>query len=104
MTIDDLIAKAMSKGSDAEYRAWVQKQPSCVSGKFSEYVNGEGRCLAAHVRRSRDSGTAFKAEYSCVPLTREEHDLQHQKGETALKPKEWFDLKRLQYLRRWVAS
>jgi hypothetical protein len=28
----------------------------------------------------------------------------HQKGETALKPKEWFDLKRVQYLQRWIAS
>src|SRR5262245_14745507 len=53
------------------------------------FVNGEGRCVAAHVRRASDSGTAYKAAYSCVPLTDAEHRLQHQKGESALKPPEW---------------
>jgi hypothetical protein len=45
------------KKLDAGYRSWIQKQQSCVSGEFGEWVEGEGRCLAAHVRRSGSSGT-----------------------------------------------
>jgi hypothetical protein len=66
---------------DKVYREWIQRRPSCISGRFSEYVNGEGRCVAAHVRRAKNSGTAFKAGFSCVPLTQEEHLTQHQRGE-----------------------
>jgi hypothetical protein len=33
-------------------------------------------------------------------LTRHEHRIQHRKGEEALKPEEWFGLKRIRYLRR----
>ena len=69
--------------SDADFRKWIQKQPSCLSGGFSEYVDGDGRCLAAHVRRAGKSGTAYKEEYACIPLFRAEHDLQHQQGELA---------------------
>lgn len=105
MTLDDLIAQARLKGTDKQFREWVQRQPSCLSGRFSEYLeDGTGRCIAAHVRRARDSGTAFKAEYSCVPLTHAEHLLQHQHGESALMPKEWWDRKRLEYLQHWIMS
>lgn len=69
--------------SDSEFREWIRNQPSALTGKYSEYVHGEGRCLACHVRRAGKSGTGYKAEYSCVPLTREEHDVQHRKGEVA---------------------
>jgi hypothetical protein len=31
----------------------------------------------------------------------EEHDVQHQRGETALKPREWFEEKRIEYVHRW---
>lgn len=106
---------------DREFRAWVQRQPSCLSGIFKEYVNGEGRSIAAHVRRAGKSGTGYKAPFSCVPLTREEHDYQHQHGEyaalhvfwqprsTSLIPplydvdaaKRWFDAESLRYFKLW---
>lgn len=90
-------------GTDDEYRAWVQMQPSCYSGKFSEYIHGEGRCIAAHVRRAKDSGTSYKAEYSCVPLTDEEHTRsQHQHGESSLGGKEFFDKKLANYKNEWA--
>jgi hypothetical protein len=62
---------------------------------------------------------AFKAPYACVPLTREEHDLQHLKGElqalltfgdqhgihaTREFAREWFDTQRIEYLERWIKS
>lgn len=97
------LATLKKAGSDRQYRAWIQQQPSCISGAFSEYVHGDGRSIAAHVRRAGQSGTGYKAEYSCVPLTDREHRLyEHQKGSSSLgKNKEWFDNKRLEYLERW---
>jgi hypothetical protein len=70
--------------TDAEYRAWIQTLPSCLSGQFSEYLDdGRKLCIAAHVRRAGESGTAYKAPYSCVPMTQTEHLYQHQHGELA---------------------
>lgn len=89
-------------GTDDKFRAWVQRQPSAYSGDFSEFVDGEGRCIAAHVRRAGESGTSYKAEYACIPLTNAEHQLQHQKGESALGGKEWCDKMRLKYVEQWA--
>ena len=84
------------------YTAWIQKQRSCISGQFSEWVNGEGRSIACHVERvSRGSGKGIKAKKSLVPMTHAEHALQHQKGETALRPREWFENKADEYFARW---
>jgi hypothetical protein len=69
------------KPNDDAFRAWIQTLPSCLSGCFSETVNGEGRNLACHVRRAGESGTGYKALFSCVPMTDEEHRYQHQYGE-----------------------
>lgn len=88
-------------GTDDAYRAWVQKQPSAFSGGFSEYVDGEGRCIAAHVRRAGESGTGYKAPYACVPITNDEHQRQHKEGESALGGKEWFDKMRAKYVAEW---
>ena len=89
------------------------------SGTFLvAYVDGVGRCEAAHVRRAGRSGTGYQAEYSRVPLTRSEHAVQHQRGkfdclstfattfqpQTNLDAKAWFDRKRIESLRRWIAS
>lgn len=104
-------------GTDDEFRAWIQRQKSCIIGNYSEFVDGEGRCEAAHVRRSSESGTGYKAEYACVPLTHEEHQIQHNQGELAClrtigggqwlddpeqKAKEWFDKKRIEYVSQWA--
>ncbi|HVC17685.1 MAG TPA: hypothetical protein VNE18_10330 [Rhodanobacter sp.] len=89
-------------GTDAEFRAWIQRQPSWVSGNFSEYVEGEGRCVAAHVRRVADgAGTGHKPEYACVPLTDAEHQHQHQQGESALAPEADWDKARIEYVEQW---
>lgn len=99
-----LLDRARAKGTDKQYRRWISHQTSCVSGRFSEWVDGVGRCEAAHVRRAGRSGTGFKAEYSCVPLTRTEHAAQHQHGESALATKDWWDAQVVKYLRLWLAS
>ncbi len=89
-------------GSDEQFREWVQRQPSCVSGDFSEYVEGEGRCVAAHVRRAGESGIAHKAPYACVPLTDAEHQRQHQDGEGAFGGKDFFDKQRIKHVQQWA--
>lgn len=39
---------------------------------------------------------------SGLSLTRAEHDLTHQHGESALRPPEWFDVKAAECLDRWL--
>src|SRR5580704_12813172 len=72
--------------TDALYRAWIQTLPSCLDGRsFSEWISerGEWRNPACHVRRAGKSGMAYKAEFSCLPLTHKQHAYQHEFGELA---------------------
>lgn len=92
-------------GSDDDYLAWVRRQPSAISKQFSEYVNGEGRCEAAHVRHN--SGVGIKPPYSAIPLTNGEHADQHQIGHESFcekhgKPADWFLRQRARYVAQWA--
>lgn len=91
-------------GSDKQFRKWVQKQPSAISEEYSEWIDGEGRCEAAHVRRSSEAGTSYKPDYACIPLTHQEHQQQHNHGETSLKPREWFEKARNKYVIEWAKT
>lgn len=90
-------------GTDAEYLEWVKRQPSAISGDFSEYHDdGEAYCMPAHIRRVElGSGTAVKPPYAAIPLTNEEHQRSHQHGDTNLRPDEWWDKMRIKYLHAW---
>lgn len=112
--------------TDKAYREFIQTLPSCLSSTFSEYLeDGRKLCVAAHVRRAGESGTAFKAPYSVVPMTQTEHLYQHQHGELACLVKftrdpqlkttllnaspveaeriasEWFDAQVVKYREMW---
>ena len=96
-------------GTDDEFLDWIRLQPSALSGRHSEYVDGEGRCEAAHVRRASNSGVGMKPRYSAIPLTRKEHALQHAEGEPALgksvgklTDKEWYRQKAMFYVSSWA--
>lgn len=119
LSLPDLLDLARAKGTDKQYREWIQKQPSCISGAFSEWIEqlGEARNPACHVRRAATFGTAFKADYSCVPMTHKEHADQSNKGEayclgvhsacypwTNERAKEFFDEQRVKYLAMWIFS
>lgn len=101
-----LQAKVLSAcGTDEEYLAWIRRQPSALSKKFSEYVDGEGRCEAAHVRHN--SGVGTKPPYSAIPLTHEEHAEQHQIGHESFcakfnKPSDWFLRQRARFVAQWA--
>lgn len=115
--------------TDVLFRTWIQTLPSCLDGhSYSEFVEhlGEWRNLACHVRRAGRSGVAFKAEFSCVPMTDAQHRYQHNHGELACLMKfsrdpqwrtdllnaspveaerlasEWFDAQVKKYYARWL--
>jgi hypothetical protein len=59
--------------------------------------------VAAHVRRIADgAGVGIKPPYSAIPLCHFHHSIQHAKGETALWPRETWDLYRLQAVEDWA--
>lgn len=104
-------------GTDGDYQEWVRNQPSCVSGKQDWYHGRDGsisKCEYAHVRRvANGAGTGIKPEYSGVPLTHDEHALQHAQGETALlqafninftTAPEWFEKQAIKYRTNWIKS
>lgn len=106
-------ARSQDERDDAAFLEWLRTQPSCLSGQFSEFVNGQGRNVAAHVRRAANAGVAIKPLFSAVPLTDEEHKIQHQHGEHGLlnrvRPEvwdrksaaRWFDEQVKLHLVRW---
>lgn len=61
----------MGPARNWRYRGWIRSLPSCLSHRIG--------CEAAHT--GSDGGMSIKAtDYSCVPLTPEEHRLYHQHG------------------------
>lgn len=97
--------------NDRDFQAWVRRQPSCISGDFSEWVDGQGRNEFCHVRRvSNGSGMGIKPLFSGVPMTHAEHAMQHQYGEAYLlaaygiitdDAAAWFEAQAAAYLNRW---
>ena len=114
--LEELLALASKKGTDKRFLDWISRQPSCLDGSWSEFHDDGPRCIAAHVRRAAEAGTAFKPKYSAVPMTFDQHNEQSWHGEAAClnrflpKPgmwtnaeaKHWFDEKRVEYLKRWI--
>lgn len=95
-------------GADAEYEAWVERQPSVISGDFSEFLEtGEGRCVAHHVRRASNSGTGIRGEFITVSITHDEHALLHQMGELSYleavgKPADFLDVELWAHRHQWA--
>lgn len=74
--------KTPEQKEDERFLEWIRTLPSCLSGQFNHYVHGEGRSIAAHVRRSAEAGTGYKPLLSAVPLTFEQHNDQSWHGES----------------------
>lgn len=90
-------------GTDKALLAWIRQQKSALSGQYGEYIDDVGFCVPAHVRRvDLGSGTAIKPEYSAIPLTKEEHDLAHQKGDSAIGDDDWWRKMRIKYVGKWA--
>lgn len=95
---------------DKKFLKWLSFQPSCLDGDFNQWDDGIGRNIPAHVRRvNRGSGMGLKPQFSAVPLTHEQHMIQHQCGEsevirrfsgidlTTAQAAEWFEQKADEY-------
>ena len=91
-------------GTDADYLDWVKRQPSALSGDFSEWHDdGEAYSIPAHVRRVENgSGTAIKPPYSAIPLTNEEHQRTHLHGDSAIGSETWWEQNRVKYVSDWA--
>jgi len=109
-------------GTDQQYQEFTRKRRCIVTGGFDwDGEKGVERTEFAHVRRAGDSGTAYKPEFSGVPLVSEIHRLQHNGGETAAYDKylvrrgidsggvvtetnarEWFEKKALENVEKWA--
>jgi hypothetical protein len=97
---------AFAYGTDRDFIEFVRSQPSAFSGGWAKWdgTRGEGRCEAAHWRTAATSGTAFKAPYSCIPLTMTEHRRQHQYGCELFGDRAWWKEKAEHYLMLWVET
>ena len=84
-------------GADQEFLDWIKTQPCEV---MSAQCNGD--IVPMHVRRvANGAGTGVKPPYSAIPGCHFHHSLQHQQGESAIYPREWWDKKRIEYLVKW---
>lgn len=97
-------------GSDDKFLAWIRLQPSCID-------DDDFNIQSCHVRRVKNgAGTAIKPDYSAVPMTGAQHDIQTRLGEacclntfqlksrtcwTVEEAKDWFDERRWYYLEEW---
>lgn len=90
-------------GNDQEYRHWIQNQ-NCIVCGTRDYIEATGdmKCEAAHVRRADSSGTAYKADYCCVPLCNHHHHEQHQHGESAIGGAAFMLTQRDLLLKKWA--
>lgn len=104
--ISDLITSAKRRGTDEEYREWIRRQKSALSGQWGLWLCdvGEGRCEACHYRTAKNSGVGMKPEYSCIPLTAQEHRRQHQVGQFKFMSRDWWEEQVEKYLIRWINS
>lgn len=92
----------MALGSDDQFLSWIKEHDFSATGK-AELIDDQ--IVPAHVRRvANGSGTGIKPPYSAIPLLNSEHQLQHQKGESAIAPREQWDKWRNQYLTDWCKS
>lgn len=84
-------------GTDADYQAWCRKQPSARSGETKNVIY-------AHYRLASNSGTGIKPPYSGIPLTVEEHLIQHQIGQFEFLPREEWERLIYIHLCEWKYS
>lgn len=83
-------------GTDQQFLDWIKTQ-DCAANRPHN-----GDIVPAHVRRvAGGAGIGIKPDYSAIPLCDAHHQLQHQKGESEIAPREWWDQKRIEYLVKW---
>lgn len=93
------VCKAL--GTDRQFLDWLKGQACVITGQVStEYES----VVPAHVRLvSQGSGTGIKPEFTALPLVNRLHQLQHDKGYSAVHKDgiEWFEKQAFQYRALW---
>ncbi|WP_020409838.1 hypothetical protein [Hahella ganghwensis] len=86
-------------GSDEKFLQWLRLQKCAYTGRDG---TEDDPVEAAHVRRvANGAGTGIKPQYSAIPLLHSVHVRQHQEGESAIAPREWWDEQRVKHLHGW---
>jgi len=84
-------------GTDKEFLDWLKTEKCCV-----DHEPHQGDIVPAHVRRvNKGAGTGIKPPYSAVPMCNDAHQLQHQKGESAIGGREFMDKQAAHYRAKW---
>ena len=100
----DLIARARAKGPERDYLEWLKTQPSAL-GTGQDYDRDLGMVSTpAHWRTATHAGTSTKPEYLAIPLRDAEHKLAHQKGDSVIGTRDWWERQCVEHLERWIAS
>lgn len=84
-------------GTDAQFQEWCRKKPSAYSGKNNHIV-------FAHYRTAKNSGTGIKPVYSGIPLTMQEHQIQHSVGQFSFMTKDRWEYLVQIHLENWAKS
>lgn len=70
------------KVTDQDYLEWLRSLPSAYSNRKP--------CIAAHFRTAENSGIGIKPLFSAIPLTKQEHDIQHRIGTFKFASRSWW--------------
>lgn len=86
-------------GTDEEFLNWVRAQACCIKPEFGAC---EGIVVPMHVRRiAHGAGERLKPPYSAIPGCWHHHQIQSDKGESAVGGRAYYDEQRLAHLRKW---
>lgn len=105
-------------GTEEAFMLWLRGHPggSAIDGNYDwDEQRGDKLCDPAHVLRTAEgSGKAVKSPYFAIPLTHEQHLVQHNKGEEACLSKflkdpvddagKWFENKARFYRAEWASK
>lgn len=97
-----LIARARAKGTERDYLDWLRTQPSALGTGWDYDWELGSVCTPAHWRTAAHAGTASKPAYLAIPLRDAEHKLAHQKGDSVIGDRDWWEHKCIEHLERWI--
>ena len=88
-------------GSDEDYKAWCRTRPSAYNPRNTPSNSKIEYC---HYRTASNSGIAIKPPYSGIPMTMQEHQIQHRVGTFSFMERERWEYLVLEHLKAWARS
>jgi len=99
-----LIERARVRANEREYLDWLKTQPSALGSGWDYDWELGNVCTPAHWRTAAHAGTSQKPEWLAIPLRDAEHKLAHQKGDSVIGTRDWWERQCVEHLERWLAS